>query len=128
MNNKRELYLEQLNSLHEIYLGLKTLHSCTTPPEGYMYNDPYLSFAHFETTMLLLGIMGPEEKIVIEGEEGIQSLSLKVWPMREEIKTVTSFEMHPIFFGFNAEPLQTKITNEIVFRKCIDTHNVMCNN
>ncbi len=56
-----------------------------------------LMFDNLDKVDVPAWIMGPEEKIVKEGHEGIQSLSLKVWPMREEIKTVTSFEMHPIF-------------------------------
>ncbi|MDA0345190.1 MAG: hypothetical protein O3C54_04430 [Proteobacteria bacterium] len=42
-------------------------------------------------------IVGKEEKIVVDGQEGIQSLSLKIWPERQKIKNITSFELHPIF-------------------------------
>jgi len=55
LKNKRKLYLKQLNSLHEIYLGIKILHCCVILPEEHFYKDNYLHFAHQETQMLLLG-------------------------------------------------------------------------
>ena len=56
-----------------------------------------LMFENLDKVNVPAWIMGPEEKKVIEGHEGIKSLSLKVWPVREEIKTVSSFDMQSEF-------------------------------
>ncbi len=56
-----------------------------------------LMFDNLKDLAVPTWIVGPEKKIIIDGQEGIQSLSLKIWPEREKIKTVTSFELHPIF-------------------------------
>ncbi len=50
-----DMYKTRINSLHEVFLGIKMLHACTLPLDSFYIIDRHFQFLNIETATLIIG-------------------------------------------------------------------------